>query len=53
MLVRVLGFDCIEVGDFEVESYTVYATGTMRLRFADGTERAFEHEEWIDIQHLT
>lgn len=50
MVVRVLGFDCVHVGDFEVGSYTVFADGTLRLDLADGAEKTLDWEEWIDIR---
>ena len=50
MWVRVLGFDCALVGDFEVKSYTIYANGNLRLDMADGSERTLDWEEWIDIR---
>jgi hypothetical protein len=50
MWVRVLGFDCVLVGDFEVKSYTVYADGNLRLDMADGSEKTLDWEEWIDIR---
>jgi hypothetical protein len=52
MMVRVLGFDCVHVGDFEVESYTVFADGNLALHLADGTVTTFDWEEWIDIRHV-
>jgi hypothetical protein len=36
MLVQVLGFDCVHVGDFDVRSYSVFADGTLKLDLADG-----------------
>ncbi len=50
MWVRVLGFDCVLVGDFEVTSYTVFADGNLRLEMADGSQRMLNWEEWIDIR---
>jgi hypothetical protein len=52
MVVRVLGFDCVHVGDFEVGSYTVFADGTLRLDLADGSEKTLDWEEWIDIRQI-
>ena len=50
MWVRVLGFDCVLVGVFEVTSYTVFADGNLRLDMADGSQRTMDWEEWIDIR---
>ena len=50
MVVRVLGFDCVHVGDFEVVSYSVFADGALRLNLADGSEKTLDWEEWIDIR---
>jgi len=52
MLVRVLGFDCVLVGDFEVKSYTVHADGSLRLDMADASDRTLDWEEWIDIRQV-
>jgi len=50
--VRVLGFDCVHVGDFDVASYTVFADGSLRLDLTDGSERTLDWEEWIDIRQV-
>lgn len=50
MWVRVLDFDCVLVGDFEVRSYTVFADGNLGLDLADGSQRMLDWEEWIDIR---
>ena len=50
MWVRVLIFDCVLVGDFEVTSYTVFADGGLRMDLADGSQRTLDWEEWIDIR---
>jgi len=42
MWVRVLGLDCVLVGDFEVRSYTVYADGNLRFDMTDGSERTLD-----------
>jgi hypothetical protein len=52
MWVRVLGFDCTLVGDFEVKSYTIYADGNLRLDMADGSDRTLGWEEWMDIRQV-
>jgi hypothetical protein len=52
MVVQVLGFHCVHVGDFDVRSHTVFADRTLKLDLADGSDKTLDWEEWVDIRQI-
>lgn len=50
MVIDVLAPDTREIWTLTASAYTVHADGRFTVGLADGSERTFEVEDWMDVR---